>query len=81
MSRRPLAFAAALGVTFALSMSATPSAQAYAMCKVGYQCIRWYYSDATYTTIVGNTYAFCDGTSSTTGRITGFVRVENDPCG
>ena len=67
--------------TFALSLSAAPSAQAFPICKAGYQCIRWYYSDSSYTTLVGSTYRFCDGTTSTTGQITGYVRVENDLCG
>jgi hypothetical protein len=65
---------------FAVPAVATP-AQAIAICKANYQCIRWYYSSSTYTTLVGSTYAFCNGTSSTIGQITGFIRVENDgPC-
>jgi hypothetical protein len=78
--RRTLALAAALGTAVAVAVPAAP-AQAYARCLAGYQCIDWYYSNAQYTTLVGSTYRFCDGTVSTTGEITGFVKVENDLCG
>ncbi len=51
------------------------------MRKVGYQCIDWYYPNAQYTTLVGSTCLYRNGTTSTIGEITGFVRVENDLCG
>lgn len=81
MTRRPLALALAFGIAAAVPLSSAAPAQAFGICKAGYQCIRWYYSNSTYTTLVGSTYYFCDGTTSTTGQITGFVRVENDLCG
>jgi Family of unknown function (DUF6289) len=78
--RRTIAFAAMIGTAMALAIPASP-AHANGLCKAGYQCIHWYYSNAQYTTLVGSTYAFCDGTTSTIGEITGYVRVENDLCG
>jgi hypothetical protein len=78
--RRTIAFASLIGIAAAIAIPATP-AHANAPCKAGYECIHWYYSNAQYTTLVGSTYAFCNGTSSTIGEITGYVRVENDLCG
>jgi len=80
--RRTIVFAALIGTAtaFAVPVVATP-AQAIPICKADYQCIDWYYSSSTYTTLVGSTYHFCNGTSSTIGQVTGYIRVENDgPC-
>jgi Family of unknown function (DUF6289) len=79
--RRTLVFAAAMiGTAAVIAIPAAP-AHANAPCKAGYECIHWYYSNAQYTTLVGSTYLFCNGTSSTIGEVTGYVRVENDECG
>jgi len=80
--RRTIVLAALISTAAAVAVPvvATP-AQAIAICKADYQCIHWYYSSSTYTTLVGSTYLFCNGTSSTIGEVTGFIRVENDgPC-
>jgi|HubBroStandDraft_2_1064218.scaffolds.fasta_scaffold1664724_1 hypothetical protein len=84
MIRRRTIVAAALVSTaaaFAVPVVVAVPAQALPICKADYQCIHWYYSSSTYTTLVGSTYLYCNGTSSTVGEVTGFVRVENDgPC-
>ena len=80
--RRTIALAVMIGTAAAVAVPATaPTAQAIPSCKAGYQCIDWYYSNAQYTTLVGSTYMYCNGTTSTIGEITGYVRVENDLCG
>jgi hypothetical protein len=80
--RRTIVLAALVSTAAACAVPAVATpAQAIALCKADYQCIYWYYSSSTYTTLVGSTYLFCNGTSSTVGEVTGFVRVENDgPC-
>jgi hypothetical protein len=80
--RRTIVFAVLVSTAAAVAVPAVATpAQALPICKADYQCIHWYYSSSTYTTLVGSTYLFCNGTSSTIGEVTGFVRVENDgPC-
>jgi prepilin-type processing-associated H-X9-DG protein len=38
------------------------------------------YSNPQDTTLVGSTYLFCDGHSSTVGKITGYIVTTNTPC-
>lgn len=79
---RTIALAVMIGTAAAIAVPvAAPTAQAYPICKANYQCIDWYYSNAQHTTLVGSTYHYCDGTTSTVGEITGYVRVEQDACG
>lgn len=78
--RRSVALAAALGTAVALTVSGAPVAQAYQVCKADYQCIDWYYSTGTYTTLVGSTYYFCNGTTTTTGEVTAYVKVQENEC-
>jgi hypothetical protein len=79
---RAIAFAVMIGTAAAIAVPLTaPAAQAYPICKADYQCIDWYYSNAQYTTLVGSTYHYCNGTTSTVGEVTSYVRVEQDACG
>jgi Family of unknown function (DUF6289) len=80
--RRTIVLAALVSTAAACAVPAVATpAQAIALCKADYQCIYWYYSSSTYTTLVGSTYLFCNGTSSTIGQVTGYIRIENDgPC-
>jgi hypothetical protein len=79
--RRTIAFAVMIGTAAAVAIpaAATP-AQAYPICKANYECVDWYYTNASYTTLAGSTYHFCDGTTSTVGEITSFVRVTQNAC-
>ena len=79
---RAIAFAVMIGTAAAIAVPlATPAAQAYPICKADYQCTDTFYSNAQYTTVVGNTTHFCNGTSSTVGEITPYVRVTQVACG
>ena len=56
-------------------------AEAIPQCLAGYQCSRTYYADNTHGQIVGGYTRFCDGTTDTWGRTTGFVGTSQVPCG
>ena len=78
---RAIALAVMIGTAAVIAVPvAAPSAQAYTMCKADYQCTVTYYSNAQYTTVVGSTYHYCNGTTSTVGEITSYVRVNQVAC-
>lgn len=77
---RNLALATVVGAVVAMAVPGA-AANAFSQCLPNSQCVLSYYANAQYTTLVGTTYHFCNGTTSTLGEVTGFVRVQNVPCG
>ncbi|MFD1543915.1 DUF6289 family protein [Nonomuraea guangzhouensis] len=81
MIRRALAAtvlaAAALAVVPATAQAGT---QGFA-CPAGYQCNTIYYSDLSYTNVVGGKTEFCDGERSTWGAVTRYFDRTTSVCG
>lgn len=77
---RTIAFAVMIGTAAAIAIPvATPAAQAYPICKADYQCVDTYYN-IQFTIVEGSTYHYCNGTTSTVGEITPYVRVTQVAC-
>jgi hypothetical protein len=79
---------AALTITLTLSSASLPLGAGVFKCEPGSTSaaarrlrVVWYYSDATYTTLVGTGTFRCDGTAGLTGRSTPYrIEVLNEPC-
>jgi Family of unknown function (DUF6289) len=75
---RRLLIAAALAVAACLVVPGSP-AQARA-CQIEYTCYLDFYSDSTHSTLVGGTLTYCDGSTQTWGRRTGYQEFSETPC-
>jgi hypothetical protein len=75
-----LAAALLAGTTATMAVSAGP-AVSIPICKANYQCTTTYYADVQHTQVNGGITRFCDGTTDSFGRLTGYAVVTQAPCG
>lgn len=79
MVRRVAAAAAVALATATVAVLPAAPAQARA-CKIDHMCTTYYYSDSSYTTIVGSLYEECDGSRYTWGTRTSHFTFSEVPC-
>ncbi|MFI6744399.1 DUF6289 family protein [Nonomuraea sp. NPDC050451] len=72
-----LALAATLA---AASLTIAPSAAQASFCKIGYNCVQTYYSDASHTTAVGRYQVDCRGTIYETGTTSAYFTYNSYAC-
>jgi Family of unknown function (DUF6289) len=80
MIRRVLLAAVLLAGTVAVAVPVGPAA-AFPMCKADYYCTVTYYADVKHTVVNGFTTRFCDGSSESSGVLSGYVVVTQAECG
>jgi hypothetical protein len=83
MIRRLAVSAAAVGLAAATVLVPAAPAQAYPICHANALCVTSYYSDSTYTVLVGqivNDYCAVPPSSSEWGTHSVYVRVTNTDC-
>jgi uncharacterized protein DUF6289 len=77
--RRALVCAAMAAVALFGVLPAT-SAQATESCGVILSCVTTYYSNNTYTVVVGHRYVSCEGFVTYDGTVTVYRKVVSEPC-